>query len=165
MKVDGQNDTLRVTNPETYKDLKSLFRRAIFSCQWVLVVSTSLRSLILFKLTCLFTTKKIYVLYEFQQKRVQRNWLLIYCYFTIQINITVLIKGLCNFYCFLRSVRYRSYLILQRNCFWLCYDGVAAFDEDVERCKDHSPALVRMPSENSNIYKFNNWSALWFAPC
>ena len=61
-------------------------------------------------------------------------------------------------------MRYRSYLILCRNCFWLCYDGVTAFDVHVERCKDHSPALVRMPGENSNIYKFNNWSALWFAP-
>ena len=71
---------------------------------------------------------------------------------------------MCKFYCFLHSVRYRSYLILCRNCFWLCYDGVTAFDENVERCKDHSPARVRMPSENSNIYKFNNWSALWFAP-
>ena len=24
--------------------------------------------------------------------------------------------------------------------------------------------IIHQPSENSNIYKFNNWSALWFAP-
>ena len=30
MKVDGQNDTLRARNPETYNDLKSFFRAGNF---------------------------------------------------------------------------------------------------------------------------------------
>ena len=45
--------------------------------------------------------KNIYLLYEFQQKSVQSNWLLIYCYFTIPINITMFLSRTCaNFIAF-----------------------------------------------------------------
>ena len=76
----------------------------------------------------------------------------------------VLLQDHYKFYCFLRSVRYRGYPILGRDCFWLCYDCVTVSDEHVERCNDNSSNFVRMPSENSNIYKLNKWSALWFPP-
>ena len=120
IKADGQNDILRATNPETYKDLKSLFPAG--NIQMMPMGLSSLNKfeeLNSVQVNVSDFHKKIYFFYEFEQKTVQRNWLLIYCYDSDK-NHYVLNKDLCKFFCFLWSVRYRSYLILCRNCFRLC---------------------------------------------
>ena len=161
IKVDGQNDTLRATNPKTYKDLKSIFSAGNF------LMPMGLRSLNMFeKLNSVqinvfgYHKKDLYPIQISTKKSSEELVIDLLLLYYSDKHHYVLIRDLCKFYCFLRSMRYRSYPILSRNCFLLCYDGVTAFNEHVERCKDHSPALVRMPSENSNIYKFNNCSAL-----
>ena len=101
MKVDGQNNTLRATNPETYKDLKSLFPAGIFQMPMGLSILYKFEELKSVQVNVFVYHKKIYFLREFQQKRIQSNWLLIYFYFTIQKNITMFLSRTCaNFIAF-----------------------------------------------------------------
>ena len=83
IKVDGQNDTFRATNPETHKELKSLFPAGNFQMPMGLSSLNKFEELNSAQVNVFGYHKKIYFLYEFQQKRVQRSWLLICCYFTI----------------------------------------------------------------------------------
>ena len=101
MKVDCQNDTLRATNPGAYKELKSIFRADSFQMPMGPSSLNKFEELNSVQVNVFGYHKKIYFLHEFQQKRFQRNWLLIYCYFTIQINITMFLSRTCaNFIAF-----------------------------------------------------------------
>ena len=141
MKVDGQNDTLRARNPETYNDLKSFFRAGNFQMPMGLSSLYKLEELTSVQVNVSGYHKKDLFPIRISTKRSSEELVIdLLLLYDSDKHHYVLIKHLCKFYCFLWSVRYRSYLILCRNCFWLCYDGAIAFDEHVERCKDHSPA-------------------------
>ena len=76
----------------------------------------------------------------------------------------VLIKDLTRFFCFIKNIKFRSTLHLCRNCLYLCHKDVKQFKDHVEVCGNNPSAVIRMPTTSNNLYKFNNWSATWFAP-
>ena len=79
-------------------------------------------------------------------------------------NHYVLIKDLCRLFCFIKNIKFKSTLHLCRNCLYLCHKDVNYFKDHVEVCGNNPPAVIRMPKPDSNLYKFTNWSATWFAP-
>ena len=78
--------------------------------------------------------------------------------------ITFLSKILCRLFCFIKIIKFRSTLHLCRNCLYLCHKDVKQFKDHVEVCGNNTPAVIRMPKPDNNLYKFTNWSATWFAP-
>ena len=76
----------------------------------------------------------------------------------------VLITDLEKLYCTLNALVHRPDYLLCRNCFWLCREGLTSYNEHVTSCGEYSPAVVKMPSPENNLYKFYNWSGTWFAP-
>ena len=76
----------------------------------------------------------------------------------------VLIKDLTRFFWFIKNKKLRSPLHLCRNCLYLCHKDIKQFKDHIEVCGNNPPAVIRMPPTSNNLYKFNNWSATWFAP-
>ena len=46
----------------------------------------------------------------------------------------------------------------------MCHKDVKQFKDQVEVCGNNPPDVIRTPTTSNNLYKFNNWSATWFAP-
>ena len=76
----------------------------------------------------------------------------------------VLFKDLTRFFCFIKNKNFRSTLHLCRNSLYLCHKDVKQLKYHVDVCGNNATAVVRMPIAGKNLYKFNNWSATWFAP-
>ena len=116
MKVDVQNDTLRATNPETYKDLKLLFPADVFQMPMGLSSLNKFEELNFVQVNVFGYHKKDLFPIRISRKKSSEELVIdLLLLYDSDKHHYVLIKDLCKFYCFLRSVRYRSSLILCRN--------------------------------------------------
>ena len=75
-----------------------------------------------------------------------------------------LIKDFCRLFCFIKNIKFRSPLLLFRNCFYLSHNDLSYSEDHVKSCGENTPAVIRMPKPDNNLYKFTNRSAPWFAP-
>ena len=118
MKVDGQNDTLRATNPEIFKDLKLLFPACNFQMPMGLSSLNKFEELNSVQVNVFGYHKKDLFPIRISTKKSSEELVIdLLLLYDSDKHHYVLIKDLCKFYCFLRSVRYRSHLILCRDCF------------------------------------------------
>ena len=46
----------------------------------------------------------------------------------------------------------------------MCHKEVKQIKEHIDDCGNNPSAVIRMPKTSNNLYKFNHWSATWFAP-
>ena len=161
---EGRNDSLQLTSPEFYRKMSSLQPAGEFAMPMGFRDIDKFETLNDVEVNVFgFENRDLFPIRVSKVTTSELSFDLLLLYENDKHHY-VLIKDLCRLFCFIKIIKFRSTLHLCRNCLYLCHKDVKQFKDHFEVCGNNTPAVVRMPKPDNNLYKFTNWSATWFAP-